>query len=243
MENKKRKSVIELLDGSIKELREAGYSLEHIGKKGGVTKERMRQVIKKYYPGIKPKLPTERQVAKMLVISPIVIVNFRNKGLIKPTKFGPLYRYDKKTINQLKKLLKKVCRICGKPLNSRRRTLCENCSSSADKPMNEADLLKLREKRREYVKRYRKNHKEQNRLRQRTDNLKYIAKLSKLNFQVSIYEVKNPDPAFRLGERFQAAGFKNSRYLLSDGRSISVLKVIKVSGPKGNLTLKKLTLD
>ena len=62
--DKTKKSVMQLLDGEIKQLREAGYSLEQIADKGGVSKERVRQIIKKFYPGTKQKLLSQRQVAK-----------------------------------------------------------------------------------------------------------------------------------------------------------------------------------
>jgi hypothetical protein len=55
LEDNIKKSVFELLNGDIKRLREAGYSLELIAEKGGVTRERIRQVINIYYPGTRPK--------------------------------------------------------------------------------------------------------------------------------------------------------------------------------------------
>jgi len=154
-----KKCVIQSLDGDIKQLREKGYSLEYIGGKGGVTRERIRQVINKYYPGTKPKSFSESQVANMLGISTDILRDRRKKGLVHPVKIGNTYRYDEKILEDIKLLVNRPCRICGEPIPSGHIKLCEKCSLMMRNPKLRLTLPGEREKHKIHMIRWKETHK------------------------------------------------------------------------------------
>ena len=168
-----RKTVIELLDGDIKRLREEGYTLSEIAKKGGVTKERIRQVISQFYPGTKPRVYAESKAASMLGISTYKIGALRKQGLIHPKKYGRIYRYDKETLKEVRMALSKPCRICGNPIPSGKLTLCDECSAMMKNPSKRLKLPGEREKYNQSVNRWNKEHKEQSRLINKKSSSKF----------------------------------------------------------------------
>jgi hypothetical protein len=89
---------LELLNGDIKRLREAGYSLQQIAEKRGVTRERIRQVINKYYPGTEPKTLKETEAARTFGVLEFILWKLRGRGLVHPMKIDHFYRYNEKTL-------------------------------------------------------------------------------------------------------------------------------------------------
>lgn len=235
-----KKSVMQLLDGEVKRLREAGYSLEQIAEKGGVTRERIRQIINKFYPGTKPKLLSERQVAKTFGVSAPVIGNLRTRGVTHPVRIGNVYRYDEKTIEEVKTVLNRPCRICGNPIFPGNIKLCGKCSAMMGDWKLRLSLPGEREKLKRSIKRWQETHIEEVRILRRKNTAKLQAKMSKRNYEISVYKVRLTYPGFKTGELFKAIGFKDNKLLLADGRMIPTILVTKVSGPKGRLSKKKL---
>lgn len=233
---KSKKTTMQLLDGDIKRLREEGYTLQQIGEKGGVTKEWIRQILKQYYPGTKSKVLSESQTAKILGVSITKIIHLRRKGLIRPEKTNKNYRYDEKTIEEVKKTLYKPCRICGNPIPPRNTTLCAVCSEKSRNSKSKLSLPGEREKYNKRIIQWNKIHKERSKAIVKKASTKYRNKLSKRNLELSTYEVKSEYPNFVAGEKFKAIGFINNKFLLADGRTIPTFKIIKVSGPKRNFS-------
>lgn len=233
-------SVMELLDGEIKLLREAGYSLEQIAEKGGVTRERIRQIINRFYPGVKSKLLSERQVAKTFGVSPSTISSLRRRGLIHPVKIGDTYRFDEKTVEEVKTALNRPCRICGTPIFPGNTKLCEKHSAMMRDQKLRLSLPGERETLKKAVKRWNETHMEEVRILRRNNSAKFRARISKRNYEISRYKVRLTYPGFKPGEQFKAIGFRDNKLLLADGRMIPIILVTKVLGPKSRLSMKKL---
>ena len=217
--DKTKKSVMQLLDGEIKQLREAGYSLEQIADKGGVSKERVRQIIKKFYPGTKPKLLSQRQVAKRFGVSPGTIANLRKRGLVCPVRIGNTCRYDEKTVEEVKTVLNRPCRICGNPVFPGNIKLCEKCSAMMRDQKLRLSLPGEREKLKKATKRWKATH-------------------VKRNYEISVYRVRLTYPGFKTDGLFKAIGFRDNKLFLADGRMIPTILVTKVLGPKAGLSKK-----
>ena len=196
-----------------------------------MIKERIRQIIARYYPGLKPKLLSEHKAVKVLGISYETIKDLRDYFWIHPIKRGDIYRYDKKTLEKVRKLLKKTCRICGKPVPKGNSKLCKDCSAIMKDSKLIWSLPGMREKHREYVKRYREIH---------TADANYRARVSKMNYEISVYTVKMSYPGFSIGEQFKVIGCKNNKLLLADGRTIPTIRTTKIKGLTGTLSLKRL---
>ncbi len=156
--NVRTESVIEFLDGDIKRLREAGYTLQQIAEKGGVTRERIRQIIERYYPGVEPKLLLQSEVAKRFGVPRSTLEGFIERGLTHPIKRGSRYRYDDKALEEVKKALNTPCRICGQPIASGNTRLCEKCSIMMRNPKTRLKLPGELEKHRKAVKLWREKH-------------------------------------------------------------------------------------
>jgi len=231
-ENNIKKTVLELLNGDIKRLREAGYSFELIAEKGGVTRERIRQVINKYYPGTEPKTLKETEAARTLGVSGSILGKLRRQGHVHPMKIGHFYRYNEKTLDEARNAMVGSCRICGNPVPAGNSKLCKNCSAIMKDPKSRLSLPGERERHHESVKRYRETHKEKIKIGRRKSDANYRASVPKMNYENSVYAVRLPHLGFRVGERFKAIDNKDKNFLLADGRTIPALKTIKVSGPE-----------
>jgi hypothetical protein len=155
--NNLKNSVFEILGSEIKTLREEGFSLEYIGKKEGVTRERIRQVINKYYPGIKPVSFSESKAANILGITTEILRKRRIQGLIHPVKIGQTYRYDEKTTEAARLLLNKSCRICGEPVPPGNIKLCKTCSIIMRNPKSRLSLPGEKERHGIYMKHWKEN--------------------------------------------------------------------------------------
>jgi len=237
------KSVRQLFGGEIKRLREEGYSLQQIGEMVGVTRERVRQILNKYYPGTKPKLLSTRQVAERSGVPESVIRKLRRSGLIHPARMARnsnSYRYEEKTLQEVKIALSRPCRICSNPILLGNMTLCAKCSTMMRDPKLRLSLPGERERHKIAMRLWRKRHPEKARVAARKSTAKYCAEMSRKNYEISVYEVRLPYPDFKVGERFKAIGFRNHRLLLADGRSIPTMLVTKVLGPRRPFSKKKL---
>lgn len=218
--------VIELLDGDIKKMREAGYTLAQIAQRGGVTRERIRQVINTFYPGTKPKTLTESQTAKMLGVTLDIIKGLRIKGVIQPIKIGAFYRYDRKNLRKIKAALNRFCRVCGNPVPPGNTKLCESCSVKMRNPKLRLSLPGERQKQKDGQKRWVMKRGEQEKIRMDA----YNAKVSRINYEESVYQVSFSCSGFEIGEQFKAIGSRDNKLLLADGRIIPIAAIVKIKG-------------
>ncbi len=182
LKRESKKTAEEIPYRNIKHLRERGYTFEEIGERVGLTKQRVHRIINDFYPGTKPVVLSEVQAAKTLGTTKLRLFFMRKRGEIHPLKRGVMHRYNEKTLEEVRKALKKNCEICGALVPSGppgNRKYCQVCSEKMSDPKQARDLPGMREKHNEYIRRYRETHKEQVRIGRRKSDAKYRAKVKK----------------------------------------------------------------
>ena len=119
------KSMISQRTKTIKQLREQGYTLESIGSKFDITRERVRQILKQYYRTTQMSLwVSRRSFADLLGCSYKLLENLEQKGLISPICSGGLRLYNKRNLGEVaelvaeakvrKPIIELTCETCGK---------------------------------------------------------------------------------------------------------------------------------
>jgi ribosomal protein S14 len=124
---KKNTGVYTVYNGMIPKMRTNGSTLQEIGNRCGVTRERIRQVLNKYYPdNLHASAFTTEHLARELEISRYCVRSLCNQLGIKPLRapreHGKLVLWDKKALPKLR--IAHTCQICGKPIPKGRRYYC-----------------------------------------------------------------------------------------------------------------------
>ena len=119
--------VHDIYGGQIAEWRKQGETLQMIGDKTGVCRERIRQILNQHYHGTVSNYFKECEVAKILEISVARVANLRLKGLVHPLRIGLFWLYDIAQIKKLIILITHYCKNCGVQLSGQRRIWCEKC--------------------------------------------------------------------------------------------------------------------
>lgn len=115
------KSVWQTYDGQVKELREQGMTLQVIGNKFGVTRERIRQILVEHYGTTTIQLVTRVRLAKLLGCSYWKLAFLEKKGVLNPRNIGKYYFYDRDEMEKaaLEVMrprapdVERICEICG----------------------------------------------------------------------------------------------------------------------------------
>ena len=116
--------------GYLKQRRDAGASLKEIGDEVGRTKQRIHQILVKYYGTADSEgtLSTS-QLLKQLTCSSAILYNLRKERAISWVSWG---KWKPETIDIILELRK--CKICGQQVGKNRRTYCsEACEVEGKK--------------------------------------------------------------------------------------------------------------
>lgn len=124
---------------TIRQLREQGYTLESIGSKFDITRERVRQILQQRYGTTQMSLLVSRQrFAALLGCSYRLLENLERKELVSPICSGKLRLYDKRSLGEVAELVAKTrtlkpvieltCETCGKKFY--RKSYCIRPTSS-----------------------------------------------------------------------------------------------------------------
>ena len=110
----------EVYGGYLKQRRDAGASLRQIGDEVGRTKQRIHQILVKYYGTADSEgaLSTS-QLLEQVGCSVYTLHNLRKEGIISQVSPG---RWKPETLDIILELRK--CKMCGKPVGKHRRTYC-----------------------------------------------------------------------------------------------------------------------
>lgn len=129
-ETKTRKTVWEAYDGQLADMRRGGASLEQIGDKTGVTKERIRQILKRRYGKIQIPFLVEEKAARIIGCGAWRLEKLRKHGLLNPKHMGRRWLYDRDELEKAMLLLQRVCAHCDEPIPITVATFkyCVRCS-------------------------------------------------------------------------------------------------------------------
>ena len=117
--------IYEEYGGLIATLRSGGSTLQQIGERLGVTRERVRQVLREHFPDCSPPLGT-REAARTLGMSEH---NFRSAAKrlgIQPVGRSPGKIWWSPDVLRIIETAQDLvrCPVCGRPVPSRRRVCC-----------------------------------------------------------------------------------------------------------------------
>ncbi len=127
MEKTQARSVREVYNGQIAVWREQGYSLQQIGERVGVTRERVRQILNRFYAGTFPRFPNQESVCRLIGCSSTRLLRLRKEGIFTPERIGGRLRYSPEDIEIIVLALHKNCPVCGKPVPVNRKYCCPEC--------------------------------------------------------------------------------------------------------------------
>lgn len=107
----------------MKQMRDEGLTLQEIGDKYGITRERVRQLIKRRYKTTRMiHFYTRAQVAEVLKCPYTKLAKLEKEGKLSPLKKKAHYLYDRRELEKAYQLtrptpvikIKRVCEFCGK---------------------------------------------------------------------------------------------------------------------------------
>lgn len=107
----------------MKQMRDEGMTLQEIGDKYGITRERVRQLVKRRYKSTKMiHFYSRAQVAEILKCSYPKLVKLEKEGKLSPLIKKTYYLYDRRELEKAYQLtrptpavkIKKICEFCGK---------------------------------------------------------------------------------------------------------------------------------
>lgn len=118
------KSVREVYNGKIGDMRLQGYTLQRIGDTVGVTRERIRQILGRHFKGIQPEGYCEAEAARLIGCSENMLADLRKRGILTPKRYGGWWLYDNSELDKARQavvaqrqshlLITVTCGQCGK---------------------------------------------------------------------------------------------------------------------------------
>jgi len=117
------KGVWDTYNSRILKLRQQGLTLQLIGDKVGVTRERIRQILKEHYGTTKISgFITRNKLAGLLKCSNCILTTLERKGLLNPLHYGSHYLYTRDEAKKAAILVaqarepdvERTCEVCGK---------------------------------------------------------------------------------------------------------------------------------
>lgn len=225
----KRTGIYDAYNGLIAKMRSEGYSLQFIGNTcGGVSRERIRQVLNKHFGGIKPAVLTENAVAKLLGCQYYQVTALRTKGIVTPKRMGHFWCYNRDEIEKAALGIQKLCRDCGKPIVKRKRCIyyCLECAELRRRYSYRYRGKEGKEKHRILVKRWMVDHPEQTKEIQHRAAKKFYEKMKKKRFADTVYVIVQGS-IYPRGTRLKAVRCEHSHLILENGVKIPLCLVVK----------------
>ena len=163
-------TVREIYDGEVATLR-ADHTLQEIGDKCGVTRQRIKQILDHFYPqrAARNTLLTH-QVARRLGISHGRVLSLCKKSDISPVRVVPGHKLWAPDVPlRLAEIIASVvCKVCGKHIEYPKRDYCPECYRTYQNSKYSRSL-EFRERHAKYVKRWNeKNPEKLKAIRKRT---------------------------------------------------------------------------
>lgn len=106
----------ETYDGTIADMRRHGHTLQQIGDRVGITRERVRQILEKHYGKIAATFLNESALEKLIGCQKGRIKSLRERGILNPQHRSWFYLYDRYEAEKAMLALQRNCKHCGEPL-------------------------------------------------------------------------------------------------------------------------------
>lgn len=112
-------------NGYLADRREAGATLEEIGKEVGISRERVRQILVRHYGTTEmTSLLTAGQLGRVVNLSKSTISRYHRSGVIKSANDNPQYPLYDGADAIVAILTFRRCKVCSKPLPVRKTSYC-----------------------------------------------------------------------------------------------------------------------
>jgi hypothetical protein len=226
-------------NGTIHQWRQEGQTLQQIGDKTGVTRERIRQILNKCYGGTRVKGSiSENKLAHALGFPQSIVRKARIDGIIKPSyHYGQsgITRYDASPANITlitKALLlgiQKYCVHCGKPRLPFSKKYCPECAKASQRNYYSFMSPEAKKRHNAATKHYQQEHPEKiKEIHQRAVN-KWLRKRSEKYWASQPkYILKHQHDNLPAGTIVIGVLFESHCIITSDGQRISINCLKKV---------------
>lgn len=220
---------VKVYNGLIPTMRKSGATLQEIADNcGGISGERIRQILNQYYAGTKVELLRESDLAQIFNCPICHIARLRLSGKITPIKnTSRLIFYSPSQLADIARAVIKHCAKCGKEVEKFKSKYCQECGESYQK--NPWPIRSEESKRNsiQASRNWQKEHPE--RFREITDRAKkkYYQKNRPKYYANQRYIVIGKD-TLPIGTIFSATGKQGLYLILPDNTKVSVFKVRKL---------------
>ncbi len=113
------------------DLRQSGLSLQAIGDKFDITRERVRQILEEHYETTRiERLFPRGKVVEFIGCDVQRLANLEKEGKVNPIRSGGKHLYNFEEIKKALDALTLFCKHCGKqiPIDSPNSVYCPDCS-------------------------------------------------------------------------------------------------------------------
>lgn len=215
--------VWEVYNGEIKELRDQGLTLQAIGDKVGVTRERVRQILNEHYntAGISG-LIARYQLAQIIGCSEPRLKMLEREGKLNPLHSGRSFFYNRDEAERAVLALQRFCLHCGEPLPLKHSAkYCSKCQK--DYRRNAYHFVSKESKRRriEASESWHRRHPEKTQEIVNRAVAKFMAKKRKEHYATTQYVVVHPG-VMPIGSLVKAVGCERSHFILENSLRIPV---------------------
>ncbi len=225
----------DIYNGTIPNMRKEGYTLQEIGNTMGVTRERIRQILARFYGNAKTDLLPEGRVAKIIGCNSHRLEKLRKQGVLTPRHTSYDWLYSKEEIEKAISLLQgKLCVYCNQPIPLKKHLskYCEVCSKERRRYgypfLSPQTKAKAALKAKDWMKRNPEKTIEMN----RRASQKYEAKKRLEHYTNTKYKIVHlpaePQGVLSVGAIVRAVGCRNSHLILENGMTIPSLFVRRI---------------
>lgn len=213
-------------------LKRRGYSLQWIGDRFGVTRERVRQILAKHYGEIHIELLPENKVARVIGCTVSRLKALKQKGILTPKHYGHAWLYKRDEMEKAILALQRNCQHCGQPIlvGDGGWKYCPECREEHKRYSYPFRTGEGKKKCEEASRSWKRRNPEKARISQKRAEQKRQEKRRREHYSIQRYIVVSKSEIMPIGSVFKAIGSKNSHLILANGTAIPVRCVRKLDG-------------
>lgn len=207
-------------NGTLAKMKRSGMTLQQIGDRVGITRERVRQILKYRFGEVHSAYITEAAVGRV-VGSTYRITELRKRGLVNPKRLSYWYLYGPEEVAKALKLLDRFC-ICGVRLATKGyQKYCLECRKKKRRCNYQYLSAEAKAKHKLLCARWIKDNPERARALNRRAWLKYQTRTRAEHYEKTRYVVV-AGKSLPTGSIIKAVGCQGSQLMLVDGSKLSV---------------------